>query len=162
MLILFQPACFFSSGSDHFNIRKITSQFSQWCLFHPSQVVFVFPPTDPSSSRTQISYSSILLLMGSLSILFPSIFLSGDSHEDPKGTSSSSLFILFLLWWNQVKLCGSYPFSSFQIPFLAGAPHIHPLLAIQLFRSAEDVSKIRVSTLNPFKLFGDYYLIQVI
>ena len=43
----FQPVCFFSSGSDHFNIRKITSQFSQRCLFHPSQVVFVFPPSHP-------------------------------------------------------------------------------------------------------------------
>ena len=47
MLILFQPACFSSSGSDHFNIRKINSKFSQWCLFHPSQVAFVFPPSHP-------------------------------------------------------------------------------------------------------------------
>ena len=38
-----------------FRIRKITSQFSQRCLFHPSQVVFVFPPSHPFSSRTQIS-----------------------------------------------------------------------------------------------------------
>ena len=55
MLILFQPACFSSSGSDHFNIRKINSKFSQRCLFHPSQVVFIFPPSHPFSSRTQIS-----------------------------------------------------------------------------------------------------------
>ena len=27
MLFLFQPACFSSSGSDHFNIRKINSKF---------------------------------------------------------------------------------------------------------------------------------------
>ena len=30
-----------------FNIRKINSKFSQRCLFHPSQVVFVFPPSHP-------------------------------------------------------------------------------------------------------------------
>ena len=33
-----------SSGSDHFNICKINSKFSQRCLFHPSQVVFVSRP----------------------------------------------------------------------------------------------------------------------
>ena len=48
MAILFQPACFSSSGSEHFNIRKIQSQLSQRCSFHPSQVVFVFfPPSHP-------------------------------------------------------------------------------------------------------------------
>ena len=39
----FQPACFSSSGSDHFSICEFNSKFSQWCLFHLSQVVFVFP-----------------------------------------------------------------------------------------------------------------------
>ena len=44
----------------------------------------------------------------------------------------------------------------------ADAPHIHSFLAIKLFRSAQDISKIRVSTLHSFKLFRDWYLIQVI
>ena len=37
-----------------FNIRKIISKFSQWCLFHPYQVAFVFPTLPPFSSRTHI------------------------------------------------------------------------------------------------------------
>ena len=63
----------------------------------------------------------------------------------------SSFF--YLLRWFQIKLCGSYTFSSFQIPFLTGAPLYHSPLAIHLFRSAEDISKICVFTLHPFKLF---------
>ena len=43
----FSPVCFSSSGSDHFNIRKIQSQLSQWCSFHPSQAAFVFLPAHP-------------------------------------------------------------------------------------------------------------------
>ena len=31
----------------NFNIRKINSKFSQRCLFHPSQVAFVFPALPP-------------------------------------------------------------------------------------------------------------------
>ena len=53
------------------------------------------------------------------------------------------------------------------IPFLVsnifshtGAPHNHPLFAIHLFRSAHDISKIRVSTLLSFKLFRGCYIIQ--
>ena len=30
-----------------FNIRKINSKSSQRCLFHPSQIAFVFPPSLP-------------------------------------------------------------------------------------------------------------------
>ena len=47
MSILFNRCCFFSSGSDLFNIRKIQSQLSQRCSFHPSQVAFVFPALPP-------------------------------------------------------------------------------------------------------------------
>ena len=43
-----------------------------------------------------------------------------------------------------------------------GAPLNHPLLAIQLFRSAQDISEIRVSSLLSFQLFPGCYLIQVI
>ena len=50
----------------------------------------------------------------------------------------------------------------FQCFSYAGAPLNHPSLAIKLFRSAQDFLKIRVSTLHSFKLFRDWYLIQVI
>ena len=46
MSTLFQPACFSSSGSDHFNIRKINSKlFLNGVCFIRPQVAFVFPPT---------------------------------------------------------------------------------------------------------------------
>ena len=45
------------------------------------------------------------------------------------------------------------PFPSFLMLSHAGAPRNHPLLSIQLFRSAQDISKIRASTLLSFKLF---------
>ena len=109
--LFFQPVCLSSSGCDHCNIRKIQSQFfSMVFVSSVSKLPLFFSPTHPFSSMIQISYSSILLLMGSLSILFPSIFLSGDSHEDFNGVSSAPLFVLFLLRWNQFKLCWSYPF----------------------------------------------------
>ena len=42
----FSPVCFSSSGSEHFNIRKIQSQLSQWCSFiHPKLSLFYRPPS---------------------------------------------------------------------------------------------------------------------
>ena len=41
--------------------------------------------------------------MGSLSIFLPSMFLSGDSHEDTNGASSSLFFVSFLLRWINFK-----------------------------------------------------------
>ena len=80
--------------------------------------------------------------MWSLSIL-SFMVLPGDSHEDSNGASSSSLFTRFLLRWIQIKLLVliSHPFSSFQMCSYGGAPHNHSPLAIQLFRSAEDISE---------------------
>ena len=96
----FQPACFSSSGSDHFNICKIQSQLfvNGVCFIRSKLPLFSSPPT-LVSSRIRISYSSIFLLMGSLSIPFPSMILPGVSHEDSNGASSSSFFTLFLLRW---------------------------------------------------------------
>ena len=56
MLILFQLACFSSSGSDHFNIRKINSKFFSMLFVSsvPSCLCF-FPPSHPFSSRIQNS-----------------------------------------------------------------------------------------------------------
>ena len=44
-----EPVCISSSVSDHFDISKINSKSYQRCLFHPSQVVFVFPSSHPFS-----------------------------------------------------------------------------------------------------------------
>ena len=52
MTILFNRCVSLQADPFIFNIRKIQSQLSQRCSFHPSQVVFVFPPTPPFSSRT--------------------------------------------------------------------------------------------------------------
>ena len=89
------------------------------------------------------------------------MFLSGDSHEDSNGASSSSFLVLSSL----VDLIQALVLSIllfFQCFSYAGTPLNHPSLAIKLFRSAQDISKIRVSTLHSFKLFRDWYLIQVI
>ena len=91
------------------------------------------------------------------------MFLSGDSQEDANGASSSSFFILFFSG-GPIHAFGvdHIPFSSFQIPSHAGVSYIHSCLAIQLFRSAQDIPKIRAYTLLSFKLFRDCYLILAI
>ena len=101
----FQPVVSRQADPFIFNIRKIQSQLSQRCSFHPSQVVFVFatlPPFVPS--RTQISSSGTHFILVKSLHSFPSMFLSGDSQEDSNGASSSSLFTRSLLWWIQIKL----------------------------------------------------------
>ena len=40
------------------------------------------------------------------------------------------------------------------MPYHAGAPHIHSFLAIQLFQSAQDISKIRVSIPNSIQVIS--------
>ena len=45
---------------------------------------------------------------------FQSMSLPGDSHEDPNGVSSSSLFTHFLLRWIQFKRYWSYIFPCFK------------------------------------------------
>src|SRR3954469_10065675 len=69
------------------------------------------------------------------------MFLSGDSQEDTNGALTSSLFVLFLLRWIQFKLCRSYLFLVSNVFSRTGAPLNHPLLAIQLFWSDEDISE---------------------
>ena len=52
----FQPVCFSSSGSDHFNIRKISSKlFLNGVRFIRPKLPLFFPPSHPFSSRTHIS-----------------------------------------------------------------------------------------------------------
>ena len=50
------PVCLSSSGSDHFNIRKINYQFFSTVFFSSvSKLSLFFPPARPFSSRTQMS-----------------------------------------------------------------------------------------------------------
>ena len=66
----FQPVCFFSSGSDHFNIRKIISQFPNViCFIRPKLSLFSRPPTLFLQGLRFLNQVSILL-MRSLSIVF--------------------------------------------------------------------------------------------
>ena len=106
----FQPACFSSSGSDHFNIRKITSQFSQRCSFHMSPRCLCFPAHSPFFFKDSDFLIKYHLIDEKSLHSFPPMFLSGDSQEDTNGASSSSFFVLFILRWIQFKLCQSYPF----------------------------------------------------
>ena len=110
MLILFNRRVFSPSGSDHFNIHKIKYQFfSTLFVSSISKLPLFFPPSLPLFfSKDPDSYSSIHFIGGNLSILFPSIFLSGDSHVYSNGASSSSLFTRFLLRWFKFKRYWSY------------------------------------------------------
>ena len=63
--------------------------------FIRSKLTLFFPPTHPFSSRTRISLSSIYLMNMKSLHSFSSMFLSGDSHEDSNGASSSSFLVLF-------------------------------------------------------------------
>ena len=165
MLILFQPACFSSSVSSHSNVRKINSQFfaTVFASFVPSCLCFSHPPSlcffeDPDFF---IKYPFILVKSHHS---FPSIFLSGDFPWRCSIVLSLSSFILIFFsgGFNSSFGIEHTPFHFSQCFSYAGAPLNHPSLAIKLFRSAQDISKIRVFTLHSFKLFRDWYLIQVI
>ena len=97
MPILFQPTCSFSSGSDHFNIREINSQFFTTVFVSSVPSCLCFPALPPfffKDSYNLIKYPSI---DGKSLHSFSSMFLSGDSQEDTNGALTSSLFVLFLL-----------------------------------------------------------------
>ena len=70
----FQPACLSSSGSIHFNIHKINSKSSQRYLFHPSQVVFVFPVLPPFFFKDSDFLIKYPFIDGKSPHSFPSIF----------------------------------------------------------------------------------------
>ena len=85
------------------------------------QVAFVFPTLPPFcfSSRTKISSSSIHFIDGKFLHSFPSMFLSGDSHEDSNGASSSSFLVLFFSGgFNSSFGIKHTPFSFFSNAFL--------------------------------------------
>ena len=166
MLILFQPACFSSSGSDHFNIRKFNSKFSQRRLFHPSQVVFFScPPTFFLQGLRFLNHVSFYLrevfslfsldvlirwfpmkMLNSFQfIILPSFFFSGGLISSFSVDHISSFCFTYLPMWIL------YP----RLSYLFTSPSSYPECWRYLRRFV-------FSILNLFKLFGDYYLIQVI
>lgn len=77
---------------------------------------------------------------------FPSMFLSGDSQEDTNGASSLSFFVLFFSGGFKPSFrCWSYFFSLVHmlsmLEVLTEDSYFFSPLAIQLFRSAEDISE---------------------
>ena len=111
----FQPVCFFSSGSDHFNIRKITSQFSQRCLFHPSQVVFVFLPSHPFFFKDSFILIKYPFIHVKSLHPFQSMFWSVDPSWRCSRASSLLFFVSFLLRWiNSSFRCWSYSLPRFK------------------------------------------------
>ena len=105
------------------------------------QVAFVFPTLPPFcfSSRTKISSSSIHFIDGKFLHSFPSMFLSGDSHEDSNGASSLSFLVLFFSGGFNSSFMDLI-LSSFLMPSHTGAPHNNSLLAIHLFQRAKAIS----------------------
>ena len=78
--------------------RSITSP-SERCLFHPSPSCLCFPSLSPFSSRNQISYSRIILMLWSLFIPFSVYVFIRWFSEDANEAASSSLITHFLLRW---------------------------------------------------------------
>ena len=114
--------------------------FSQRCLFHPSQIVLVFPALPPFFFKE----FDVLTKYPFYSCEVPSFFSINVLTRwfSWRCSSSLSFFILFLLRWTKFKPSMLVTFLSlFQMFSHAGAPLNHPLLAIQLFRSAEDISE---------------------
>ena len=107
----FHRCVFSSSGSDHFNIRKINSSPLNGVHFIcPKLPLFSCPPTlflRGLEFLNQVSFYSC-----EVSPFFSSMFLSSDSQEDTNGAPSSSLFILvfFSGGFTLSFRCWSYPY----------------------------------------------------
>ena len=106
----FQPVCFSSSGSDHFNIREINPNFSQWYRFHPSPGCLCFPALPPSSSQSLSLFRASISFVWSLFSL-PSIISTGEF------SSCSSFFIPFFFRCTQFKFFRVIIFFSFDQVF---------------------------------------------
>ena len=141
MSILFQPMCFSSSGSDHSNIRKINYKLflNGVCFIRPKLPLFFRPPT---------LFLQGLRFLNQVSILFtwsPFILFNQCSYPVVLMKMFFKFIILhsrILFRWIQLKLSVLIiALSSFQMLSHAGVPFNHPLLAIHLFWSAEDISE---------------------
>ena len=130
------------------------------CQFFPTGVISLqVDPIISTFARSTQVFSTVFVSFVSMLPLFfpahPSLFPQGlrflnqvsfDSQEDTNGASSLSFLVLLSSPVDSIKAFGvdHIPFSSFRIPSLASAPHIHSFLTIQLLGSAQDISKIRV------------------
>ena len=159
MSILFQPVCFSSSGSDHFQHSR--DQFSVLCngvcFIRPKLSLFYHPPTlllQGIRCRNQVS----ILFIWSFSILF---------HQ------CSYLVILRKIFFKFIILCSfSCPVDSIQALSIMSFPRFKCfsmpvyLLIFHLSLFIPEVQKIsqeiRVFIPNPFKLFRGCNLIQAI
>ena len=90
----FQPVCFSSSGSDHFNICEINSKFSQRYPFHPSPSCLCFPALPPFFFKDSDFLIMYPFICGKSLHSFLSMFLSGDFPWRCSTVSSSSSFIV--------------------------------------------------------------------
>ena len=126
--------CFSSSESIILPIRKINSKFfSQRCLFHLSQVAFVFP-----------YWCEVLIKYPFIDVKslhhFQSMFLPGGSHEDAlQFQVHHSSFYFSSGGFNSSFV--NHILFSFQMFSHAGAPLNHSLLDITSFSSVEDISE---------------------
>ena len=129
---------------------------SQQCLFHPFQVVFVFrthPPFFFEDSDFLFKYPFIHVK--SLHS-FQTMFLSGDSHED------TNICLFFSGGSNSSFRCCSYSFPYFKC-FLMPVKFLIIHFFLSICSGVLKISqKAHLFIQDPFKLFGDYYLIQVI
>ena len=134
---------------------------SQRCLFHPSPSCLCFsrPPTlFPQGLRFLYQVSFYFCEVSP----FFSVNVLTRWFSRRCSTSSSFLVLFFSGGFNSSFGIKHTPFLFFQCFSYAGAPLNHPSLAIKLFRSAQDISKIRVSTMHSFKIFRGCSLIQAI
>ena len=115
----------------------------------PQQFLVVFLVVILCIWRPKKSFSSILFV---LSKIHGSSFM-------PSCHNCFRLWDLFSPIRSNSRFA-NYILSSLQIPSHAGAPHIQSFLAIQFFRSAQDISKISVSTLHSLKISRGCSLIQ--
>ena len=121
------------------------------CLFHSSQVVFVFPTippfffSEPENLRWNIHFIHVMFLLS-----FPSMFLSGDLSWRCSRASSSSFFCSQILPVDVIQ-----DFGVDLILFLISQCFLIPVhqLIILLLLFISGVLKIHNSILNPFKLF---------
>ena len=131
---------------------------SQRCLFHPSPSCLCFscPPT---------LFPQGLKFLNQLFILSLEVspFLSGVSHEDSNGDSSSSFSILFFSGgFNSSFLCWSYSFPCFKCFLMPVHLFIIHLSLLNCSGVLKISQKARLFILNPFNLFRGSYLIQAI
>ena len=123
-------------------ICKINSKFSQRCLFHPSQVVFVFPALLPFFLKDSDFLIKYPFIDGKSPHSFPSMFLSGDSQEDTNGVSSLSFFVLFSSSVDLTQAFGVDHISSFRFTYLPMWIYCPRLLFIHLSQFISGVLKI--------------------